>query len=96
VIENLIAAPDGIGAWFYRSAAGAEIDLVLEFSPGRRWAAECKRSLTPTPSRGFHEGCKELRPERKLVIYPGAEPFPLGQGVECLPLQMAVAALRGR
>lgn len=97
VIENLIAAaPAGTGVWFYRSAAGAEIDVVLEFSPGRSWAVECKRSLTPSPSRGFHEGCNELRPERKLVIYPGAESFPLGQDVECLPLGATVAALRGR
>ena len=87
VIENLLAAaPAGAAAYFYRTAAGAEIDLVLEFRPGHLWAIECKRSLTPTPPRGFHEGCKDLQPQQKLVIYPGLESFPLGQGVECLSL----------
>jgi uncharacterized protein len=95
VIENLIAAaPAGTEAFCYRTSAGAEIDLVLELRPGKRWAFECKRSLTPTPARGFHEGCKDLKPERKLVIYPGAESYPLGQEVECVPLMEAVTELR--
>lgn len=95
VIENLLAAasPDTT-AYFYRTAAGAEIDLVLELRPGVRWAIECKRSLTPTPARGFHEGCKDLQPQQKLLIYPGRESFPLGQGVECVPLPEAVLRLR--
>jgi predicted AAA+ superfamily ATPase len=95
VIENLIAAaPTGTEAFCYRTSAGAEIDLVLELRPGKRWAFECKRSLTPTPARGFHEGCKDLTPERKLVIYPGTESYPLGQDVECVPLMEAVGMLR--
>lgn len=95
VIENLIAAaPAGAEAFCYRTSAGAEIDLVLELRPGRRWAFECKRSLTPTPARGFHEGCKELKPERKMVIYPGTENYPLGQDVECVPLMEVVTELR--
>ena len=95
VIENLIAAaPAGAEAFCYRTSAGAEIDLVLELRPGKRWAFECKRSLTPTPARGFHEGCKDLKPERKLVIYPGAESYPLGQDVECVPLMEAVKVIQ--
>lgn len=95
VIENLIAAaPPGANACFYRTSAGAEIDLILELRPGSLWAFECKRSLTPTPPRGFHEGCKELSPKRKFVIYPGKDGFPLGQDVECAPLSRAVEELR--
>lgn len=94
VLENLIAAaPPGTEAFGYRTGAGAEIDLVLELRPGRRWAIECKRSLSPVLARGFHEGCKALQPERRWVIYPGTETFPLGQGVDCLPLSEAVAQL---
>jgi len=95
VIENLIAAaPDGASACFYRTSSGAEIDLVLELRPGALWAFECKRSLTPTPARGFHEGCKVLTPARKIVVYPGTDSFPLGQDVECLSLTQAVELLR--
>ena len=95
VIEQLLAsAPPDTASCFYRTAAGAEIDLVVELRPGIRWAIECKRSLTPTPARGSHEGCKDLQPQQKLLIYPGRDSFPLGQGVECVPLPEAVARLR--
>ncbi|MFO1268639.1 MAG: DUF4143 domain-containing protein [Rubrivivax sp.] len=55
VIENLLAvAPPATQASFYRSAAGAEIDLVLEgHHEGERWAVEIKRSSAPAVSRGF-------------------------------------------
>jgi hypothetical protein len=57
------------------------------------WAFECKRGLIPTPACGFYEGCKDLKPERKLVIYPGTESYLLGQDVECVLLMEAVGAL---
>lgn len=69
VIETLIAtAPDGTQSNFYRTAAGADVDLLLTF-PGRRpWALEIKRSLTPKIDRGFHEACEDLNPERRIVV----------------------------
>ncbi len=87
VIENLLAvAPDGAEASFYRSASGAEIDLVLGL-PGRgAWAIEVKRSLSPRPSRGFHSACEDVRPERKFVVYPGDERYRLARDVEATPL----------
>ncbi len=87
VIETLIAAaPLGTQSHFYRTAAGAEIDLLLTL-PGRRpWALEIKRSLTPKVERGFHEACEDLNPERRIVVYPGTQAFPLKNDVEALPL----------
>ena len=87
VIENLIAAaPDGTEAAFYRTAAGAEIDLLLDL-PGRGlWAIEIKRSLAPKLQKGFHLACGDLLPARRFVVYPGSESFPVGQGVEAVSL----------
>jgi predicted AAA+ superfamily ATPase len=87
-IESLIAAaPDGTEAWFFRTAAGAEIDLLLKL-PGRRrpWAIEIKRGLAPKIEPGFHLACDAVRPERRLVVYGGGERFPLAEGVEAMPL----------
>ena len=54
VLENLLgAAPEGTQPGFYRTAAGAEIDLVLELPGGDPWAVEVKRGLTPKLDRGF-------------------------------------------
>ncbi len=87
-IESLIAAaPGGTEAYFFRTATGTEIDLVLRL-PGRRkpWAIEIKRSLAPRLERGFHLACETLGPERRLLVYAGKEEFPMAEGVEVIPL----------
>ena len=87
VIETLIAAaPEGSRANFYRTAAGAEIDLVLTLPGGRRWAIEIKRSLTPKVERGFHSACEDLAPEQRFVVYPGDEAYPLKDDVQAIAL----------
>ncbi|MBD9449998.1 ATP-binding protein [Rhizobium sp. RHZ02] len=88
VIETLHAAmPVGAHANFYRTAAGAEVDLVVTLPGGRRWAIEIKRSLTPKVERGFHNACLELKPDRRIVVYPGSEAYPLNNEIEVLPLR---------
>lgn len=88
VIETLAAtAPAGTQACFYRTAAGAEIDLLLALPHQRLWAIEIKRSLTPKVERGFHQACEDLAPERRILVFPGSERFPLPHGVEAMPLQ---------
>jgi predicted AAA+ superfamily ATPase len=88
VIESLIASsPSGAEGYFFRTAAGAEIDLLLKL-PGRRrpWAIEIKRGLAPKIERGFHLACDAVRPERRLVVYGGTERFPLADGVQAVSL----------
>src|SRR3546814_15966566 len=66
VIENLLAvAPEGAMARFYRTSAGAEVDLVLELPGGEVWAMEIKRGLTAKHRRGFHNAREELKPDRR-------------------------------
>jgi uncharacterized protein len=87
-IESLInAAPHGTEAYFFRTAAGAELDLLLKL-PGHRkpWAIEIKRGLAPKLERGFHLACETVRPERRLVVYGGSERFPIAEGVEAVSI----------
>lgn len=88
-IENLLScAPTNVQSYFYRSSAGAEIDLLLAWPGGELWAIEIKRSLTPKVERGFHSACNDLAPVRKWVVYPGRESFPLGSDVQAVPLAL--------
>jgi hypothetical protein len=97
VIENLLAVvPEGAQGHFYRTSGGAEIDLVLSFSDGRLWAVEIKRSLSPHPEKGFYVACEDLKPERKFVVYPGDENFPLGNDTQAMPLQAIARLLAGK
>ena len=85
VIENLItAAPYGTQASFYRTAAGAEIDLVLEIPKQGLWAIEIKRGVTGRPERGFHIACEDLRPSRRFVANAGQDRYPLSADLEAI------------
>ncbi len=98
VIETLLSvAPEEARASFYRTSAGAEMDLVLE--PGGNhgsWAIEVKHGLAPKLSKGFHNARADIEPERSFIVYSGADRYPLAEGVEVIGLlEMAqmVAAL---
>jgi hypothetical protein len=87
-IENIIASlPEGSRISFYRSAAVAEIDLVLELPGHRRpWALEIKRGRTPRLERGFHHAREDVDPERCFVVCGTDEPFSMGEGIEAMGL----------
>ena len=88
VIENIVGClPTHASLGYYRTAGGAEIDLVIEFGGGETWAVEVKRSTAPRVTRGFHSACEDLQTARKLVVYPGHESFPLGRGIEAFSLK---------
>ena len=96
VIENLLAAmPPGTAASFYRTRAGAEIDLVLEL-PGSTaiWAVEIKLGLTPGISRGFRNACEDVAPERAFVVYAGDDRYPLSSDLEVIGLREMTGLLR--
>ena len=87
-IENLLAAAGEGGhqvqGSFYRTSHGAEVNLVLDWPGGERWAVEIKRSLAPTVERGFHSALADLEPERALVVYPGEERYRIRSSIEAI------------
>ena len=86
-LENILAcASTQVQGYFYRSSGGAEVDLLLQWPGGELWAIEIKRSLSPKVERGFHAACTDLKPTRKMVVYPGNEHYPLGHDVQAIPL----------
>jgi predicted AAA+ superfamily ATPase len=85
VVETLLSiAPERCTAWFYRTAAGAEMDLVLDLPGGQRWGIEVKRGLAPKLGKGFHQARVDLAPDQTFVVIPSAERYPLGNGVEAI------------
>ena len=93
-IENLIAAaPFGTVPWFYRTTAGAEIDLLLQLPDQQLWAIEIKRTTAPRTSRGFVLAANDLAAARRFVVYSGAEEFPLSAETTAAPLATAMAEL---
>jgi len=84
VIEQVVAALPGWRPSFYRTRAGAEIDLVLDYGR-RRVAVECKVSTAPKPSRGFWTALDDLGTDEAYVVAPVDESYPLAPGVVVIP-----------
>lgn len=96
VIENLsLLLPPQTQSSFYRSSGGAEVDLVVEFAGSITWAIEIKRSLSPKVSRGFHSACEDLKPDRKLLVYPGDDRYPLGHEIEVIGFKHLAREIAG-
>jgi predicted AAA+ superfamily ATPase len=79
--------PRGWDAFFYRTQAGAEVDLILQQQPGQAPIfVEFKHSQTPKLTTGFWSAQKDLQPKACYVVYPGKTAYPLTKSVEVLPL----------
>ena len=97
VIENITAAlPSTASPWFYRTSAGAELDLLIDFDGGDRWAIEVKRSLAPSLSKGFHIACADVNAARGYLVYPGSESYPIGDNTSTTSLQDLLQRIRER
>jgi predicted AAA+ superfamily ATPase len=74
-------------ASFYRTFAGAEIDLILELPGGKTWAIEVKRGLAARPEKGFYIACEDIQPDRAFVVYSGVERYPIAKNIEAIGIR---------
>lgn len=87
VIEQITALlPKGTEPYFYRTNAGAEIDLVFDDGKGPV-AVEVKYSAAPKVSRGFWSACADLKCRKAYVVYPGEQRYPIAENTEVLPIR---------
>jgi hypothetical protein len=94
VIEQIVSLlPQNSELYFYRTNAGAEIDLLCMDQKNQPLPIEIKYSLSPSVSRGFWNAYEDLSCKRGYVVYPGKEMYPLGKNVSVLPLEMLESQL---
>jgi predicted AAA+ superfamily ATPase len=91
VIEQILSqAPVGSRPYFYRTASGNEIDLLLELPGGFLRAIEIKHSKAPKLGKGFAEALDALQLDSGFVIAPVDAPYPLSSRARVLPLGQLV------
>lgn len=87
VIEQIAdALPEGTPLYFYRTGAGAEIDLLVFDGTNQPLAIEIKYSLSPKVERGFWIAYEDLSCKKGFVVYPGNEYYPIRKNVYALPI----------
>ena len=89
LIENLItAAGKECTPMFYRTADGAEIDLIIERGGVPLMGFEIKRSSAPKVEHGFYIACDDLKLEHRFIVAPVNEAYPIkGGGIVLSPLE---------
>jgi uncharacterized protein len=94
-IEAIIdAAGPGAQFSFYRTAAGAEVDLIIERAGTVAFAIEIKRSVAPKIEPGFYSGASDIGAARRLLVTPTGDSYPTRGDIEVMPLAQAIAAVR--
>lgn len=95
VIENLLSiAPARTVASFYRTSAGAEIDLALELPGGKKWAIEIKSGLSTKLEKGFYHALEDINPDRSFVVYAGSDRYPITKETDAIGLAELARELR--
>lgn len=88
VIEQIInMLPENWEKYFYRTNAGAEIDLITFESYRNPVAIEVKYSFSPKVSRGFWNAIEDLKCRKGFVVYPGKESYPISSDINALPIE---------
>ena len=87
VIENLIAAAgERRTPYYYRTADGAEVDLLFERAGRVEMMIEIKRSTAPELSKGFRSAQDVLRPKEAYLLHGGSDTWPIGKAVTAMSL----------
>jgi predicted AAA+ superfamily ATPase len=94
VMESLVAAaPLRTAPLFYRTATGAEIDLLLEIPGQGLWAIEIKRGLSACPEKGFFIACEDVKPKKRFVVNSGTQRYSITEGVDAISLKELASML---
>ncbi len=92
-VEALCAAFPDLNPSFYRTGAGAKIDLVLE-KGHRRFAFEFKVSSAPAATRGFHSALGDIEPEHAFLVGLIEGEYPVAPQVSACGLRECLAMVR--
>lgn len=94
VLENIHSVlPQFAETFFYRTAAGAEVDLVIKMPNSEIWAVEIKHGVAPKLGKHFNQTCCDIGATHKYVVYGGDDIFPIGNDVWMISLQKIMEKL---
>jgi len=95
VVENIhTVLPPRAETYYYRTAAGAEIDLIIRLTSTEVWAVEIKHGVAPKPGKFYSKLCDDVGVTRKYIVYGGEDEFPIGADVSMISLPRLMKRLQ--
>jgi uncharacterized protein len=77
MVEQICAlAPKGADISFFRTAAGAELDVVVELG-SKKYGFEIKFSSAPKVTKGFWQACQDVGVQHAYVLAPVQDGWPM-------------------
>ncbi len=76
----------------YRDLLGAEVDIIAE-SGNKRFAIECKASVSPKISAGTYTAIRDINPMASLVVAPVKTGWPMQKGITIVSLSECISML---
>lgn len=94
VIEQVIQRlPQRLEAYYYRTQAGAECDLVLVQGITPLACVEIKLTIVPTVSKGFLNCIEDLQPKYTYIITPDSDTYKIHGNVNVTNLLQFIETL---
>ena len=91
-IEQVLARSGERPAYYWRTQAGAELDLLL-FLGGKRIGIEIKYGAAPAMTKSMSSALNDLGLHKLLVVHAGNSRFPLHPRIEALPLDACLTEI---
>ncbi len=85
IVEQVCSRFEDWEKSFYRTSAGAEIDLILK-KGNEMIAIEIKASSAPKPKKGFWNAIEDLNPTKKYIIAPVNDSYFIHKKVKVISL----------
>ena len=86
-VENILSVlPSRATSYFYRTAAGAEVDLVIRMPSSEIWAIEIKHGVAPKIGKHYSQTCDDVGATDKYILYGGDDEFAVGNDVKIISL----------
>jgi uncharacterized protein len=95
VLEHITQlAPRGAELMFYRTAAGAEMDVVVQ-NGSKTICFEIKSSSAPKVTQGFHNAMEDLKPTATYIVGQVDKRYAFSEQVEVITLADIASVLHG-
>ena len=86
-VENILSVlPSRAESYFYRTAAGAEVDLVIKMPSSEIWAIEIKHGVAPKICKHYSQTCDDVGAVHKYILYGGDDEFAVRNDVKIISL----------
>lgn len=85
VLSNLTGHFPSAKFFFYRTSAGSEIDIVMNYK-SKIFAIESKATLSPVLSKGNYNAIQDINPDYTFVVTPAKKAWPLKKGIDVVSL----------